>query len=177
MTASSEMERLVKPAALSAEPVEVKASDAERAALAQRFGVTAIHELTAAVGLFRDSQAVSANGRLEARIEQPCAITGEEFTYTIEEPVCLRFVPVRGGRDPESGEEVELDREELDEIEFGGDAFDLGEAIAQTLGLAIDPYREGPDADAVRIAKGIQSDEDPAPSGALAEALAKLRED
>ena len=40
---------------------------------------------------------------------------------------------------------------------------------AQTLALAIDPYAEGPDADATREKAGIKSDD--APSGPLAEAL------
>ena len=53
----------------------------------------------------------------------------------------------------------------------------LGEAIAQTLALAIDPYREGPDADEARKKAGIVSDEDHAPSGPLAEALAGLKKD
>ncbi len=63
------------------------------------------------------------------------------------------------------------------ELEYEGDSFDLGEALAQTLGLAIDPYREGPDAEAVRNEAGIESDEefDAAPKGPLAEALAGLR--
>ena len=65
--------------------------------------------------------------------------------------------------------------EDLDEIEYEGDSFDLGEAIAQTLGLAIDPYREGPDADSARRESGIQSDESIQPSGPLAEALAALK--
>ena len=49
--------------------------------------------------------------------------------------------------------------------------------MAQTLALAIDPYREGPDADEARKKAGIVSDEDHAPSGPLAEALAGLKKD
>ena len=73
--------------------------------------------------------------------------------------------------------EIELDAEDLDEIEYAGDTFDLGEAVAQSLGLAFDPYAEGPNADAVRVEKGIASDEDQAPSGPLAEALKALKKD
>ena len=58
------------------------------------------------------------------------------------------------------------------EIAFEGDDIDLGEAVAETLGLAIDPYARGPDAEAARRAAGL-SDED-APTGPFA-ALAALK--
>ena len=72
-------------------------------------------------------------------------------------------------------EEVELDADELDRIAYSGDAFDLGEAIAQTLGLAVDPYAEGPNAAAIRAEVGIKGDDQP--SGPLAEALARLKKE
>ncbi|QYU69205.1 hypothetical protein J4558_03410 [Leptolyngbya sp. 15MV] len=53
--------------------------------------------------------------------------------------------------------------------------FDLGEAVAQSLGLAIDPYAVGPEAEAARREAGIASDD--VPSGPLAEALRALRKD
>ena len=118
------------------------------------------------------SELVAVSGRLAAEIVQTCGVSGEDFPVRIEEPIALRFVPevVRSVPD----EEIELEEAELDEIEYSGDAFDLGEAIAQTLGLAIDPYAEGPNADAASREAGIISDE--APSGPLADALRKLRD-
>ena len=83
-----------------------------------------------------------------------------------------RFVP-EGEPSDEPDIEIELDADELDEIEFSGESFDLGEAVAQSLGLAIDPYAEGPNADAARKEAGITGDD--APSGLLAEALAALK--
>ena len=71
--------------------------------------------------------------------------------------------------------EIELAADDLDEIEYSGITFDLGEAVAQSLGLAIDPYAEGPNADATRKAAGISSDDEP--SGPLAEALKALKKD
>ena len=68
-------------------------------------------------------------------------------------------------------EEVELDEGELDEIPFEGHLFDLGEAVAQSLALAIDPYAEGPNAERVRKEAGLL---DEAASGAFA-ALAALK--
>lgn len=175
MTSAPELSRLVKPRALPGEPLVIEASEAERAALAERFGITAIPALTATVDFDTRDGAVLASGTLTATIEQPCAITGEELTYDAEEALALRFVPAGSLPEHTPDEEIELDSEDLDEIEYEGDAFDLGEAIAQTLALAIDPYREGPDADEARKKAGITSDEDQAPSGPLAEALAALK--
>jgi hypothetical protein len=73
---------------------------------------------------------------------------------TIDEPVDLRFVE-ENQRPATDAEEIELEADDCDEIAYSGDMFDLGEAVAQTLGLAIDPYAEGPDADAARAAAGI----------------------
>ncbi len=170
-----ELSRLVKPRALPAGPMVVKASEAERAALAERFGVTSIPALTATVEFGTKDDVVLANGTLTATIEQPCAVTREDLTYDVEEPLALHFVPAGSLPDYAPDEEIELDSEDLDEIEYDGETFDLGEAIAQTLALAIDPYREGPDADEARRKAGIESDEEQAPSGPLAEALAALK--
>ncbi len=171
-----ELSRLVKPRALPAEPMVVEASEEERAALAKRFAVTSIPALTAKVEFGTRDETVLANGTLTATIEQPCAVTREDLTYEVEEPLALRFVPAGSLPEQAPDEEIELDSEDLDEIEYEGDAFDLGEAIAQTLALAIDPYREGPGADEARRKAGIVSDEEQAPRGPLAEALAALKD-
>ncbi len=174
-TPENELVRLVKPRALPAGAMTIVASAAECAALARRFGVTAIHALKAEVSFDEKDGAVLADGTLAASIEQPCAVSRDDFTYDVTEPLSLRFVPESSGRAYEPDEEIELDSDDLDEIEYAGETFDIGEAIAQTLGLAIDPYREGPGAEAVRQDAGIESDENRAPSGPLAEALAALK--
>lgn len=171
----SELVRLVKPRSLPAGLMAIEASEAECAALAKRFGVTAIHALKAVVSFGEKDGAVLADGTLTASIEQPCAVSRDDFTYDVTEPLSLRFVPEGSGRAYEPDEEIELDSDDLDEIEYASETFDIGEAVAQTLGLALDPYREGPSAEAVRQDVGIEIDEDRAPSGPLADALKGLR--
>jgi len=153
-------------------PVEIEASDAERSALAKRFSISSVDGLTARVSLDRKGERVDAKGSLVADIVQACAVSGEDFPVHIEEDVAVRFVP-EGSIDPalQEGEEIEIELEasDLDEVEYSGESFDLGETVAQTLALAIDPYAEGPDADATRKKAGIKADD--APSGPLAEAL------
>ncbi|MEL7690948.1 DUF177 domain-containing protein [Citromicrobium bathyomarinum] len=167
-----EFSRLVSLRQITGKPVLLEADEGERAALARRFAITEVRSLTAEISLDRNGDRVAAAGKLEADIVQPCAVSGEDFPVHIEEDIALRFVP-EGSIDPalQEGEEIEieLDTSDLDEIEYNGETLDLGEAVAQTLALAIDPYAEGPDADAAREKAGIKSDD--SPSGPLADAL------
>ena len=59
-------------------------------------------------------------------------------------------------------------------IEYEAEQIDLGEAIAQTLYLALDPYPRGPDADSIAEKKGLKSEEEAGPFGALAALKDKL---
>lgn len=172
----SEFSRMVRHRPLPAEPIVLEPTAQERIALAERFGLPSIETLRATVTLDDDGKAIKAKGHLSAAVHQACAVSGEPFPVTIEEPLSLRFVqPSPVIHDPDT--EIELTREELDEIEYSGDSFDLGEAVAQSLELAMDPYAEGPNADAMRDKANIESDENRAPSGPLAEALAALKKD
>lgn len=149
---------------LPSDALELGANEAERAALARRFGLVGIEALSATVTLADDGRAVSAAGRLRARIVQSCAVSGEDLPVTIDELLALRFVPER----PVDADEIELSGQALDEIEFSGDSFDLGEAVAQSLALAIDPYAVGPEADRVRREAGLSDESASGPFAALA---------
>lgn len=169
----SELTRMIKARPLSGEAVVIEASAEECAALAARFALGAVEALRAEVRLEQKPRAIRAAGRLQARIMQPCAISGEDFPVTIDEPVDLRFVEDHAR--PATEEEIELEADDCDEIEYSGEMFDLGEAVAQTLGLAIDPYAEGPNADAARAAAGIVKEGEQ--DGPLAALLAGLKRD
>lgn len=167
---------MVKARPLPAELVVIEATAQERIALAARFELGAVQSLRAEVALDQKARAVRATGRLKAAILQPCAISAEDFPVTIDEPVDLRFVEDSGRPMTEDEAlEIELEADDCDEIAFTGEMFDLGEAIAQTLGLAIDPYAEGPNADAARKAAGIVREGEQL--GTLAAALSALKKD
>lgn len=168
----SEMARMIKLRQIDGGDITIEASEAEREALAKRFGIVAVERLAAKLSLEREGDEVAVSGRLEADIVQTCGISGEDFPVRIEEPIALRFVPEVARTVPD--EEIELEEGELDEIEYAGDSFDLGEAVAQSLGLAIDPYATGPNADAARKEAGILEE---GAAGPLAEALRALKKD
>jgi uncharacterized metal-binding protein YceD (DUF177 family) len=160
-----EFSRMVDIRNLGNEPLNLVATAEECAALAVRFGIVAVSRLEAQVALEPDGKAVNATGQLAADIVQSCAVSAEDLPVKVDEPIAFRFVPETGGHRPD--EEVELEAEELDEIEFTGTAFDLGEAVAQSLALAIDPFLTGPDADEARRSAGLLDEGAAGPFAAL----------
>jgi hypothetical protein len=177
-----ELSRPIKIKAITEDPVVIEAGAAERDALARRFGLAGVDRLHAEIALEPLKSGIRASGTLNAEIRQTCAVSGEDFPVRVRENVDLKFVKegtlaaALGEADLATGKiEIELTAESGDEIEYAGDAFDLGEAIAQTLGLSIDPYAEGPGADDARKAAGIAAEGEQ--EGPLAAALAALRKD
>ena len=161
----SEFSRVIDLRQVTDAPFVLEPDEAERHRLAGRFGISAVEALRAEVKLVREGDKVTANGRLVADIVQPCAISGEDFPVHIDEQIALRFVPP-GHHAPD--EELEIGADECDEIEFEGLTIDLGEAIAQSLALAIDPFAEGPEADRARIEHNLAGDPSSGPFAALA---------
>lgn len=155
--------------------VAIEASAGERAALARRFDLVAIDSLAARFSLRRDAIGVQARGHLSAAVTQACGVTGDPLPAAIEEDFAIRFLPEPG--EDESQDEVELAEEDLDTVFYTGSALDLGEAAAETLALALDPFPRSPRAAEALRAAGVISEEDEAaaPLSPLAAALkAKL---
>ncbi len=161
----SEFSRVIDLRQVTDAPFVLEPDEAERRRLAGRFGISAVEALRAEVKLVREGDKVTASGRLAADIVQPCAISGEDFPVHIDEQIALRFVPP-GHHAPD--EELEIGADECDEIEFEGLTIDLGEAVAQSLALAIDPFAEGPEAERARIEHNLAGDPSSGPFAALA---------
>jgi uncharacterized metal-binding protein YceD (DUF177 family) len=121
--------------------VTVEASPAECAALAERMQIPGVLTLSCVFHLVRESRdTVAARGHLKARVTQTCVVSLEDFDTEVQEVFQIRFVP--------AGEETDdIDPEAEDEIPFEGNIIDLGEAAAEQLGLALDPYPRMQDAE------------------------------
>ena len=146
--------------------LQLVASAQECAALARRFALVRIDRLEAELTLARTGKGVEARGRLDAAIVQSCAVSGEDLPVAIGEELYFRFVPEAAA--PRPDEEVELAAGDCDEIEFAGSLIDVGEAVAQSLALAIDPFAEGPGAEEARRRAGIIGEGESGPFAALA---------
>jgi uncharacterized metal-binding protein YceD (DUF177 family) len=121
--------------------VDLSAEAGEREALARRFDLPGIGALSASLDLRPEpGGAIRARGTLRAEVVQSCIVTLEPVPGRVEAPVDLRLLP--DGREP-----ADEDPDSPDEIESPGDVADLGEAVAEQLALALDPYPRAPGAE------------------------------
>lgn len=156
----------VKVAAIGSEPEpwQIEADAAKRDALARRFGLEAIDGLSAELTLVRDGSEIRAAGTVFAAVIQRCVTSGEPVPARIDEPFDLLFRPETA---PPTEEEVELDERDLEMIDYAGDSIDIGEAAAQTMALALDPFPRSPQAEEAAADAGLLSEEEAGPFGAL----------
>jgi len=161
-----EFSRKVDLREIGDKPLKLSANAEECAALARRFGIVAVLRLEAEVLLTPEGRKVEATGSFTADIVQSCAISAEDLPVHIEEPLLLRFVPAQAAKRVEA--EIELAPEDCDEIEYTGTAFDLGEEIAQSFAVAIDPFAVGPMAEEARRKAGLLIPDAAGPFAALA---------
>lgn len=145
-------------------PIAVEAEPAERAALAQRFGLVAIDRLHAEGQVWRDAAGPLATLRLRAAIVQSCIASGAPLPAKIDAQVKLRFLPTTDGP---AGDEIELDEADCDTVFYEGGAIDLGEAAAETLALEMDPFPRSPDADIILREAGVLGEDEAGPFGGL----------
>jgi uncharacterized metal-binding protein YceD (DUF177 family) len=89
---------------------------------------------------------------LQAEATQSCVVTGVPLAVAIDEPFRILFAPPGKAGD---GEEIELSADECDIIEHDGLAIDLGEAVAQSLALALDPFPRAAGAEEVLARAGV----------------------
>jgi uncharacterized metal-binding protein YceD (DUF177 family) len=104
-------------------------------------GLPAVLSLTCGFHLHRDAaHRLVAHGQLHAEVVQTCVVSLEDFPASVDERFTVLFVPV--------GEESEDDDPATpDEISYENGVIDLGEAAAEQLALALDPYPRAPGAE------------------------------
>lgn len=151
---------------------QIIANDDQLKALAKRFDLPSIESIAADYRLEAKEHEIKFTGNIQSDLHQACAISGQPFPVQIAEAFNIVFEEKNDT--PPSEEEIELAPEDCDVIEYEAAQIDLGEAIAQTLYLALDPYPRGPDADSVAEKKGLKSEEEAGPFGALAALKDKL---
>ena len=151
-----EFSRVVDLRQCDGREIELVTTSQERAALAERFGLVRVDKLEARLALTREGDELRARGTLDAEWVQSCAVSAEDLPVSASEPLTLRFVPASKGDLPD--EDREIDSSDPDEIEYEGTAIDLGEAVAQSFALAIDPFAVGADAEAARETLRGESD-------------------
>jgi uncharacterized metal-binding protein YceD (DUF177 family) len=125
---------------------EIAADEGERAALAKRFHLLALDRLVAEVELRRRGEDYRLEAAFEAQVVQECVATLEPVTNQIAERFCLLYQREGGGEASGGRAGLDLSAEDEDIEPLRGEEIDIGEAVAQQLSLAIDPFPRLPGA-------------------------------
>lgn len=175
MNPAPEFSRSIRIDTLGGTPrqMSIEANEQERSALSKRFGILKIEHLSAEAAITRSGDHILASGTLSAKVAQSCVATNAPVEETVEEEfrIELRPQPARVSEE----DEIELGEDELDVVFYVGSAVDIGEAVAETLSLSLDPYPRAPDAEAALREAGVKGEEEAGPFGALAALRDKLK--
>ena len=137
-----------------AQALSLSADDRERAALCGRFDLVSLDALSADLLVSKKGNTVTVKGQMKATYAQACIASGVPLPVSAIEPLDFRFVPTLTVAEAE----VELTDEDCDIIEYEGQTVDLGEAVAQSLGLSLNPYPRSKNADALLKAAGVKAE-------------------
>lgn len=133
---------------------EVAADAHEREALAERFGLVSVDLLVArgTITPLAGGRRARLEGRIEADVVQSCVVTLEPVPAHIEDGFELTYDREAGARERR---EVVVRMEEEEELPepLGEEGIDVGEAAAECLGLALNPYPRAPGAEVERQAE------------------------
>jgi uncharacterized metal-binding protein YceD (DUF177 family) len=125
--------------------VEIVTTAEERAALARRFDLLSLDELRAEMRVSGSALGtVRVTGTMDAVVEQACVVTLDPLRSTLRGTIERSFQEVLE-EDKQGGEiEVRVDDDAADPL-VGGE-IDLGEVVAEQLGLELDPFPRKPGA-------------------------------
>ncbi len=133
--------------------VELSADPAEQRALARRFDLLELSSLRARGRLERrvPGREIWFEGWLEAEVVQTCVVSLEPVPATIRQPIARGWRPLQGRiATGTAATPPDLWLVGDDDIEpLSGPILDLGEAVAEELALALDPYPRAADAEAL----------------------------
>jgi uncharacterized metal-binding protein YceD (DUF177 family) len=127
-------------------PVSIDANEEQRAGLAKEHELLSVRRFNAALLVEPWKRVgVRVSGRVEADVEQACAVTLEPLATEIREDIEAVFVPERSKLarpKTDARGEILLDVEGADSPEtFTGDSIDVGALAEEIFALGIDPYR------------------------------------
>jgi len=126
-----------------AREIVLSATEDERRALVARFGLADLARFEARCVLRRSGETVQAELTLSAEVVQSCVVTLDPVPARIEATVAVAFAAA--ARRLERVVDVDIDADDPPEPIIGN-AIELGEAVAEAFGVALDPYPRSPGA-------------------------------
>ncbi len=122
--------------------ISLEAGEAERAEIAKRLGVEAVHFLRGDLDVkpLRDGARIS--GRLRAGLARTCVVSLDPMEETIDETFALTLS--EGARLQKDGEDFVFADDDVEPLE--GDVIDLADLLVQQAAIAMAAYPRKPDA-------------------------------
>jgi uncharacterized metal-binding protein YceD (DUF177 family) len=152
----SEFSRTIPASHIDRAPLirPIAANADERRLLARRLDLAALDRLEAKVTLRRISSTdILLTADMIAEATQHCVVTLEPLPAQIQESFRLVF---REGIDEATADLLALEQPDSDLIEpVLADSIDIGEAVAQQLSLALDPFPRSPGAEDALAELGV----------------------
>jgi len=122
-------------------PFNLNASQNDLVALGERFGLVALSSLSAEVRIVNkgSDNGILVSGQLKAELVQRCIATLKSVPENLDIPFELLLVdPEKADRMDANESYLDPDAPEYDALE--SDVIDIGEIVAQTLSISMDPY-------------------------------------
>jgi len=130
-----------------------------------RFGLPAIHNLAAELKVSRwRGEGLRIEGRFSADLDQICVVSLEAFRSTLSDTFESYFLPAgrKAGKD-------EAAIEEGDAEPFENGVIDMGEAVAEAMAVALDPYPKKPGVSFEDIVEDTDSSQEQNPFAGLSQ--------
>jgi len=148
---------------IAPQSITVTASAEECALLVRRFGLATLDALSASLTYMQEGESVRLKGNYAATLAQICVVTGKSVPVTLSETLDIRFE-----REESDAAEIELSLDDCDILPYDGKMIDLGEAVAQSVALALDPYPRAAGSEDILRKAGVLREDEAGAFGALA---------
>lgn len=181
----TELTRLIKLADITPDQpftTTLKATEAECAALAKRFGLHSIQQLTIDLKIYArmGHPILDFVGQIKADLMPFCRVSNEHFPTVLVDKFNETFTTSKA-----LANQLEAESEDGDDAPelIEGEIFDYGEVAAQWFGLYLDPYPRKPGAKIPEMYQGVEEEVGDAsqtqanPFAAMADALKGLVKD
>jgi len=146
----------------SGRTLDVRADEAERAAIAQAMAIVAVEHFEAHLSIVPFRGGLRAQGRIEARVVQESVVSFEPVVERIAEEIDRVFLPAPHEKHaPAPDAEIFVDLEDDDFPDHvDGSEVDLSALLLETLALALDPYprRDGESLQSLGLANDVAED-------------------
>lgn len=122
---------------------EIVATDAERAAIVEDFGLLELRSLVADLNLRRSGDLVTIEGRITAEAVQSCVVSLVPVVQRIDEAFVRRLTRGAAAEPSTMEETIEIGEDDPPDV-FTGDSIDVGVVLLEEFALALDPYPRAP---------------------------------